>query len=284
MIFQRITPNEKLLLRTAPPGISEVVFGGKYEIYMVAALEGDSLSAYAVFSHIPGKEREVFLEYLFTAPKERDKGVCSALLKECETRLKKDKVTDIVVRQAISPLDAEEYNSFMEKRGFIPLNLSGRLIKYRFQEMLDAKALQLILKNRDRLPEIKKYGEIESRSINYLLANRKETGFYFFKEECDEAVSRFYLDKDRVSAALIASLPQENLLFISSLYMDEKARKNNVFLSLFSECVNAAFGEEDDENGVIVFSLNNNDIFNGLMKVFNPPDAVLLVLEHIKVL
>ncbi len=307
MEYRRVKPDERLLRATAIPDVFEVVACGKYEVCMIAGFENEEpkdnppmndsqaditklpdpdssekLVCYAIFSHVPGIERDVHLEYLFTVRERREEGFCTGLLRYCEEYLAKQGVSVIQSRIYITPDFAVEYNSFITNRGYIPLNVTGRMLEYRLSEMLDSGTVQTILKNMKKLPPIMKLDEVGEQRINVLLSEHRNTGFFFVKEECDERYSRFYLEDGEIHGAVIAERPAPDTLYISALYMDRLAEKRNMFLALFSECLEPLLNDEDEENIRVIIMINSEQVYMGLMKVFNPPDDEFLVLEHMK--
>ena len=284
MEYVRVKPDLELLKMTSSHDILELVFCGKYEICMIVGKDEGEIVCYAIFSHIPGKSREVYLEHLFTTPGRRETGLCSNLLEYCEGYLYEQGTRDILTRMYIKPGFALEYNSFIENRGFFPLSVSGRMLHYKLKDMLGAGTIQTMIKARKKLPPIKSAKSVGEQQINALLAKHKETGFDFVLEEMDENYSRFFMEDDVINGAIIASRPSEDTLYISALYMDRMAEKRNMFLSLFSECV-APICKDLEENDIkVIIMLNNERIYNGLMEVFNPPEDEYLVLEHMKLI
>ncbi len=282
MEYVRVNPDRNLLERTSTADTLEVVFCGKYEICMLAGMEEDKLICYAVFSHIPGSSKEVYLEHLFTIRGRREEGNVSALLAYSENYFAERGMTAILSRFFLKPEFAVEFNEFMVARGFLPLCLTGRILHYNLADMLGAGTIQTMIKARKKLPPILTIKKVGEQQINALLARHKETGFTFVKEEADEKYSRFYMDGDVINGAIIASRPSEDTLYISALYMDRFAEKKNIFLSLFSECVAPVCKDLSENDIKVIVVLNNETVYNGLMEVFNPPEEEYLILEHMK--
>lgn len=284
MEYKRIKPYKELLATTSTPDVFEVVFGGRYEICMIAGVEDGRLICYAVFSHMPVSNRDVYLEYLFTVRDKREQGVCTELLKYCEKYLKERGVSVILTRVFLRPGVAEDYNTFLTGRGFIPLNVTGRLLNYRLRDMMDAGTIQTILRAKNKLPEVMDYKGAGEKRINALLADRNRTGFFFAKQECDETISRFFVENDEIHGAIIASRPSADTLYISALYMDRIAEKRNMFLSLFCECLEPVLSDIDEEDIKVIIMLESETVYKGLMMVFIPPDEEYLVLEHMNLI
>ncbi len=282
MEYKRVQPDKALMEVTATPDVLAVVFGGGYEICVIAGIEDGKLICYAVFSHIPGKNRDVNLEYLYTIPERREEGACTGLLIRCESYLASRGVHAILSRMALRPPRAQEFNSFLTGRGFVPLCLTGRMLHYRLADMLDAGAIQMILKNRDKLPPVRDLKGIGEQHVNALLARQRETGFFFYKEECEEACSRFYFEDGSIHGAMIASRPQDDTLYISAIYMDALAQKRNIFLVLFCSCVEPLLDDVEEEDVQILIALQDETTYDGLMRAFNPPEKEYLVVEHMK--
>ncbi len=280
MEYIRVKPDRKLIESTALPDTTELVFSGKYNICMMAGLENRRLLCYVIYSHMPKEGAEVYLEWMFTFPDRREEGIAGDLLKYSCDYLKARGVNVVLTKIFLKPFFAREYNSFLVNRGFIPLSVNGRMLHYRLADMLDAGAIQTIVKGKDKLPPTRNIGQVEEKYINALLSERNRTGFYFIKEECDPRFSRFYLEDEKIHAAIIASCPQPDTLYISALYTDREAEKKNMFLVLFCECLEPILRQVKEQDVKVIIMINSENVYNGLMRVFNPPEEEYLVLEH----
>ena len=279
MNFIRIKPDRKLLEATAGQEVCCVVFSGRYEICMIAGTENEEIVCYAVFSHIPEADAEVYLEYLYTVPELREQGKCTELLKYAEGYLAGKGIRIITSRIDLAPEYALEYDSFITNRGFHPLNLGGRIMVYRLDDMLDAETIQTVLDSKNVLPPVSSLNQIDKRVMNVFLDDRKHTGFYFYKDECDERHSRFFVEDGKVHGAVIASRPEADMLYISAIYIDEYAHKKNMFLPLLCNCIESVLDEKDIN---IIICLDDEATYKGMLKIFNPPDSECIVLEHMK--
>lgn len=284
MEIKRIKPDKRLLEATAPVGINAIAFDERYDIYMLAGMEGDDLLCYAIYSHLKGASHDAFLEYLFTVSEYREKGYASELLKEGEKRLSKIGIDNIMIRQITDPDNAHELNEFITNRGFLPLVLSGRVVCYSLSDMLDTETIQTILSHKKQHPEVKPIEEIGERYLKALLGQYDKTGFFFYREECDDRYSRFYEKDGAIHAAMIASLVDDKAIFVSSVYGDREADNKGMFLILFSEVVYAVLKDTKKRDMDVIFVLNNEATYNGLMKAFNPPGREFLLLEYMKMI
>ena len=280
MEYKRVRPDRGLLLATSTEGVRAVVFSGKYEICMIAGVEDGKLICYAVFSHMPVSNRDVYLEYLYTVPEYRERGACTRLLEYCDEYLSGCGVSVILSRIFLRPKYAREYNSFITRRNYIPLCVTGRILDYRLEDMLGSGTIQTIIKAKKKLPEVVAPSLVGEKLINALLSDNKRTGFYFVKSECDEEVSRFFVENGEIHGAIIASRPTDDTLYISSIYMDNIAKKKNMFLALFCECIEPVLNKAREQDIKVIVMLNSENLYNGLMLVFNPPEEEFLVLEH----
>ena len=279
MKFIRIKPDRKLLEATAGQDVCDVVFSGKFEICMIAGMVNGEIVCYAVFSHIPETDAEVYLEYLYTVPDFREQGKCTELLEYAEGYLAGEGIRIITSRIALAPKYALEYNSFITNRGFLPLSHSERIMVYRLDDMLDAETIQTVLDSKNVLPPVSSLSQVDKKIMNVFLSEKKHTGFYFFRDECDEHHSRFYVEDGKVHGAVIASKPEKDTLYISAIYIDDLARRKNMFLPLLCNCIESVLNEKDID---IIICLDDEAIYKGMLKIFNPPDSESLVLEHMK--
>ena len=278
MEFKVIALDEELLSLTAPPYIIALLGDARYETILFGGFEEGDLACYAVFSHLPeGDARDVYLEYLYTAPDFRGQGRSAMLLKACRKRLKDMGIRAILSKTQLEPEYAMEYHEFLTKRGFLPLNLTDRLLYYHLLDLERAQCMQLIMENLDRLPPVAALEEAGEKRVWEFLKDKGKTEASL--KESDHRYSRFYLDGRRISAALTASALDEDTLYVSGVYLDDFAKQSNVFLELFSSCVESA-KQELGENMDLYFLVGDEDTYQGLLRVFVPPEEEYLVLEH----
>ena len=281
MKFKNVKPNETLLKATAPENVTRLVFDEDKETMILAGFDGDQVICYAVFYRVPAEGHEVKLIYIYTVPDRRDEGCCSALLEESKRILATVDIDYITMRQIVEYEDAAEYNSFYTKRGFLPMNLTGRLLEYRLSDMLDAGVFQTIVKNRKKLPQVYDIKTIGDMRLKTMLTHARMNGFSFAMDASIMPYSRFYIGNDEIDGALIASKPDEDTLYVSSVYLENETEDKNLFLVLFSECVYAAFRDDLDKEFRILIIVDSDEVYQGLLNIYNPPDEECAVLEYI---
>ena len=284
MMFKRIKPDKRLLIATAPPGINAIAFDERYDIYMLAGMDGDDLLSYAIYSHMKGASDDAFLEFIYTVREQRESGLACRLLEEGEKRLSKLGIKNIMIRQLTDPENAIDLNEFLTKRDFLPLDLKGRVLCYSLSDMLDTETIQTILNNKERHAEVKPVSKIGEKPLRELLGKHDTTGFYFYREECDDRYSRFYEKDGTIHAAMIVSLVDDRAIFVSSVYGDKASDDKGLFLILFSDVVYAVLKDTKKKDMDVIFVLNNENTYNGLMKAFNPPGREFLLLEYMKMI
>ncbi len=278
MEFKVIAIEEELLSLTAPRHICQLLKDPRYETILFGGFEEEQLACYAVFSHLPeGDARDIYLEYLYTAPDYRGQGRSAQLIRACGERLKEMGIRAVLSKIQLQPEYALEYHAFLKKRGFLPLNLTDRLLYYHLTDLERAQSMQLIMANLNRLPPVASLKEAGEKRVREFLKDKGKTEASL--KESDHRYSRFYLDGKRISAALTASALDEDTLFVSGVYLDDLAKQSNVFLELFSSCIESA-KQELGENMDLYFLVGDEDTYQGLLRVFIPPDEEYLVLEH----
>ena len=85
------------------------------------------------------------------------------------------------------------------------------------------------------------------------------------------------MDQDRVDSALLAFPLDPESLFLSGVLLGEVAKKRSLFLELFADCLEKA-KKEMPRLSSLCFRLEDEAAYQGLMKVFNPPEEELLIL------
>ena len=278
MEFRSIIPDDEVLRITAPPHVRAVFSDEQAAFLCIGGFAEQKLVSYALFSHIvENGGSEVRLNYLYTVPPMRERGCCSALLHYCETLLSEKHITGILAENYLRPEHAPDYHDFMTHRGFIPLNLSGRLLTWLVEDLWRPGALQLVLENKDRLPPALGFREAGQKKVSaFLRSQAKEDAS---EREVESPFSRYLMDQDKVDSALLAFPLDPESLFLSGVLLGEVAKKRSLFLELFADCLEKA-EKEMPRLSRLCFRLEDEAAYQGLMKVFNPPEEELLILEH----
>ncbi len=279
MEFMSIDLSEEVLAQTAPPQVASLMHNDHIETLIQGGFEEDSLICYAVFSHpVMGSVNDTFLEYLYTIPEKREEGCCSQLLSHCKRDFLRREIKFVTSKYYVSYENALDYNEFMENRGFVPLNLTTRLLYYPIDDLERPGSMQMVVDNLDKLPPI---ADIESVGEIRVQEFLKDKGLEEFSpEEIDYRYSRFYMNGKMISAALVASPLDKDSLYISGVYLDDLAKQKNMFLTLFSACIESAkkdMGEKMD----VYFEVADEDTYQGLLRIFIPPEKEYLVMEHL---
>ena len=189
MKYANILPDEKLFSKTAPPYASGIVNSGNYEVCVLAAVDEDRLKGYGVFSHMKGSAGDIWLEYLYTCPRFREKGIASGLLEYAEGYMRRRKAAGLFCKMYVKYSEARESASYLIKRGYLPLSRDGRLLAYRHGDMVDAGLFDLVQRNRKKLPPSVKVSGVSDKSIKLLLSEKAATGFSFDRGTLQNSLS-----------------------------------------------------------------------------------------------
>lgn len=278
MEIKRISPDPEVINAIIAPGIRNLETEGNLETVYLGGFEQDKLICFGVFSRRLNEEpSEIYLEYLYTIPDSRDSGMCRTFVNACSAYLAKLSVRYILVKYCLFPDAAIGFNGLMRGCRFTPLSLTGRLLHYNSRDLKRRGAIQLILKNRDNLPPVESFEKAgEDIALSFL---RKHGNTPVFSHAIDTAFSQVYMNDNEVDAAIVASSPDGKTLYITALYMDDIAKQKNMFLSLFTECMDAA-GRKLNDDFDIYFQLADESIVQNLLTVFNPPDEEYMILEY----
>jgi len=278
MEIKWIEPDSEAINAIITPGIRNLKAEDNLETVYLGGFEQDRLVCFAVFSRRLNEDpSEIYLEYLYTIPDSRDAGRCRTFVDACSAYLAEFSVRYILVKYCLVPDAAIGFNGLMRGCRFTPLNLTGRLLHYNSRDLKRRGAIQMILKNRDNLPPVECFERAgEDIVLSYL---RKRGSIPVFSYAIDTAFSQVFINNNEVDAAIVASSPDGETLYISALYMDDIAKQKNMFLSLFSECLDAASRKLNDDFD-IYFQLGDESIVQNLLTVFNPPDEEYMILEY----
>lgn len=278
MEIKWIEPDSEAINAIITPGIRNLKAEDNLETVYLGGFEQDRLVCFAVFSRRLNEDpSEIYLEYLYTVLDSRDAGRCRTFVDACSAYLAEFSVRYILVKYCLVPDAAIGFNGLMRGCRFTPLSLTGRLLHYNSRDLKRRGAIQMILKNRDNLPPVECFERAgEDIVLSYL---RKRGSIPVFSYAIDTAFSQVFMNNNEVDAAIVASSPDGETLYISALYMDDIAKQKNMFLSLFSECLDAASRKLNDDFD-IYFQLGDESIVQNLLTVFNPPDEEYMILEY----
>ena len=278
MEIKWIEPDSEAINAIITPGIRNLKAEDNLETVYLGGFEQDRLVCFAVFSRRLNEDpSEIYLEYLYTIPDSRDAGRCRTFVDACSAYLAEFSVRYILVKYCLVPDAAIAFNGLMRGCRFTPLSLTGRLLHYNSRDLKRRGAIQMILKNRDNLPQVDSFEKAgEDIVLSFL---KKHGNMPVFSYAIDTAFSQVFMNNNEVDAAIVASSPDGETLYISALYMDDIAKQKNMFLSLFSECLDAASRKLNDDFD-IYFQLGDESIVQNLLTVFNPPDEEYMILEY----
>ncbi|MBR3539116.1 MAG: GNAT family N-acetyltransferase [Eubacterium sp.] len=267
-------PDEELLYATAPSHIADRVMDEKQDTLLLGGFEEGNLISYAVFSHPLKTGREVWLDYLYTAESCRENGVATELLTFAEEYLGKMNITDILVRVLTEPETAKEYHHFFTTRKYIPLSLTGRCMLYKYKDMLDPGAFQLLEKKKALLPPVIRYGDVDKKLLSRLPIRI---------EEEDKELSFFLVLKGELYGMASASLLDSNTVCIKEIWLNDDARKKGLFLPMLHAVTEEAKNLLSEDMWLCLY-LKDEAAYHGLGQMFNPPEQEYLVQEYVKCL
>ncbi len=277
MEIRRIKPDAEVINALLPPGLTEITDEDGLETLFLGGFEKEEPVCLGLFSRrLDERSCDIHLEYITTVPDSRDAGKCREFIEGCRVYFRELPVRNILVKYCINPASATGFNNLMRGCGLKPLSLTGRLLHYNSKDLKRRGAIQMIINNRDKLPPVVSFEKAGEEKITSYL---NKHGLPVFPFAVNRDFSYVYMSGDDVDAAIVATAPGGKTLFISALYMDDIAKQKNMFLSLFSECFNAA-ATELNEDFDVCFQVADESIAQNLFTVFNPPDEEYMCLEY----
>ena len=283
MNYVNVLPDEELLKNTAPPYITAIINSEDYEVCILAAVDDGRLRGYGVFSHMKGSSRDIWIEYLYTYPELREKGVATGLLEYAEDYMKKKRAAGLFCKMYVKYSEAKEVASFLMKRGYLPLSRDGRLLAYRYGDMLYSGLFDIVMRNRRKLFPSVRASEVSDKSLDILLSEKSVTGFNFDRDSVEDTFSRFILDGDRIVWALVAQKISDTTLYLKEPFVAKGFGNHNVYPVLLTDVINDS---RDSFPGdfLILLRLEDDRTYYGMMQTFNPPEREYMVHEYMKCL
>ena len=283
MNYANILPDEKLFSKTAPPYVSAIVNSGNYEVCVLAAVDEGELKGYGVFSHMKGSSRDIWVEYLYTSPQFREKGIASGLLEYAEGYMRRRKAAGLFCKMYVKYSEAKETASYLMKRGYLPLSRDGRLLAYRYGDMADSGLFDAVRRNRNKLLPSVKASEVSDKSINLLLSEKAATGFSFDEGTLKNTFSRFILKGDRIVGALVAQRISDDTLYLKEPFMAGGFVEKNAYPVILTDVITDAVKSLPGDF-LIMMRLEDDRTYYGMMQTFNPPESEYMVQEYMKCL
>ena len=278
MELRRFSFPKNQLLALSSIRVKRISEDERYELLTLGGFEGEELQCYAIFSHIIGSlQNNIFLEYIYVEPRYRGQDMCSKLLTMSKEYIDRLGDFNILCKQLIKPQNAILYNNFMTKRGFVPLNVSQKILFYHLEDLMRPGALQLVQKNLKKLPKVVGIEEAGMKFAQNYLHSKGRNNISI--EEINGKYTRFYMENNVIDGAIIAAPMGDKTLFISAVIMDRIAKRRNIFLIFFSECLEAARNDMGDDISII-FQIDDAATYKGMLEAFNPPGVELFTLEH----
>ena len=283
MNYANILPDEKLFSKTAPPYVSAIVNSGNYEVCVLAAVDEGELKGYGVFSHMKGSSRDIWVEYLYTCPQFREKGIASGLLEYAEGYMRRRKAAGLFCKMYVKYSEAKETASYLMKRGYLPLSRDGRLLAYRYGDMADSGLFDAVQRNRKKLLPSVKASEVSDKSINLLMSEKAATGFSFDEGNLQNTFSRFILKGDRIVGALVAQRISDDTLYLKEPFMAGDFVEKNAYPVILTDVITDAV-KSFPGDFLIMMRLEDDRTYYGMMQTFNPPEREYMVQEYMKCL
>ncbi len=278
MELKRFSFSKNQLWELSSIRVKRISEDDRYELLTLGFFEGEELISYVIFSHlIANSEKNIFLEYIYVSPDYRGKGISKKLLYQAKEYIDRLGNYDILCKHYVKPEHAIEYNDYMTKRGFVPLNVTQKLLFYHLKDLERPGAIQLVQKNLKKLPKVVDIDEVGLKFAQNYLHSKGRSSISI--KEIQGKYTRFYMENNVIDGAIIAAPMGDDALFISAVIMDRIARRKNIFLIFFSECLEAARKDMGDDISII-FQIDDADTYKGMLAAFNPPGVELFTMEH----
>lgn len=234
------------------------------------------VAAYIHNSQLPG---ELMLVYIFTLQSEREKGWGRAILDFSKSYFAKYGIDSIYVKFVEKLDDAMYLDDFFENSGFIPLNLSGEQFLYRMSKNDEMKILKPVTASK-LMNYIEKIEDLKDKRLVALLAKQHETGYGIDWDYSEKELSRYYIKNNEIHGVIQGKWLDEESLFISGIYLDEVAKKDNMFLPMLAGLLVAAGFDEFEAEKNVLIEIQDQFIEEGLRLIMNPAREEWLIHEY----
>lgn len=247
-----------------------ILFGSQNE-------DGELLSL-AAFVSMPNYKDELRLEYIYTPPKFRAKGYYHDLLKFCFEHFKKRGIRSITVKICDTPDKVSDFYNFIVMEKFIPLTFDGHLLEYSLKTTLESEILNKI---RDRKrSEVVTIPDREDIRLKRFCVDVQENGAFISRREYNPVFSRFCMQGNEITGAVIVEKINEKVLFISQIYLSSKNKDSNILLYLLADSIRAA-GEQMPEDTLIRIQLFMPMRYQVIEKIFGKPQEDYIIQEFV---
>lgn len=271
---------EEEIFNTLPDRAKSFLFNPKYTSEFYGFKINNKIAAYVMLIYSNGVSKEMGLGFEYVAPEYPRDIMLQEMMAALKKILESQYMPFLYSKRVMEWEDALEYEHMMELQGFIPVNITGRLLTYNLNEMLSTGAVDVIKRNMSKFKGICCYEDVKGSVLKDLKTSKKKTNFVFDRYGTSNDFSRFYVENNEIAAAIMIDEINEKYVYVSGIYLGENESKIMYFMPMFVSALTEIINKKGTDVKVVLF-VESEKILNGLQQFFTAPEEDHLVMEHI---
>ena len=281
MEFKQHNYSKSFLKRNMPGLVADIADDDDAQVIFFSAEEEGKSIGYIMYYYNLADGKTVRLLDTSVSPLHRRKGVMEKLIDFSENRLC-EMGTHAIRIQSIVPYErAEVLFKIFTKQEFIPILLSGRYLVYRYKDLLASDTLTVLGKNRGKIVKCRTFSRENEMDIMDFVKEEYSKGLLLTKGQIRSKYT-IYSGKEDIEAVLPVTV-MNNMAIVYPFHGAKEGMSGKMFLPMFEESIHRIV-EDYGDNIQIGIILTDNEIYEGLEKVFNPPDEDYLYQSYLKVI
>lgn len=242
----------------------------------IVCVENSSLISFGVFSIYNSIPTDAQLNYIYTAPIYRKKGMISQLLNYSKEYFCQKGILTITAKIKGHENECNEIMAYMNHWKFKALDFSERLITYLLPEMNLSDTINTIKGSKNALKNIISITDRHDKKLSAFIADDHT----FDINTYDTEFSKFVINNNKITNAIIATQVSKDTVYISDIFIEDQSAASSSFLPLLCSVLSSC-KEELGEDLQIIMSVNNKVIWDGLHTILGSPIDEIYVLNFI---
>ncbi len=279
--FGRIYPSRNELEKILPDRIFDLAASDPKALYFGSRYEDGRIESFAYFMPDIREAKAVRLCFIFTDWHIDGQGVSGALFDYCLDEFRSMGIEKITGRFDAGAEEAEAVVRYGKNvLGLKFVNSDHILLKYTIDQLYTSGAIKTVMKSENIDKVAKKITDIKDPVLRSFYVSNYDGSHIITLSSIANEYSRYYVRNGKIHGAIIAERTGDMIVQIRDLVMDELAMKDNIYMFLFSSCLDEVRKTIGDDAQIYFYLSASSPIYDGLLNMFTPPEEEYVVLEY----
>ncbi len=279
--FGRIYPSRSELEKIMPDRIFDIAVSDPKAIYFGNRHKDGGLKSFAYFMPDTRDAKAVRLCFIFTDWKADGQGLSGSLFDYCIDEFKSMGIEKITGR---FDAKAEEAKAVVRYgRDVLGLKFADSdhiLLRYTLDQLYTSGAINTVMKSENIDKIASRLTDIKDPALRAFYVSNYDGSHIITLSSLANEYSRYYIRKEKIHGAIVAERTGDMIVQIRDLVLDELAMKDNIYMFLFSSCLDEVRRRIGDDAQIYFYFSASSPIYNGLLNMFTPPEEEYVVLEY----